>query len=91
VTRTTESLPKGKTLSDYDPKPSMVGKASKAPEDLRIVMEQVYNGNTVIKVPIGRSQKLFTLRIREYLARRGQAAKICKIGEDELYVRLIGV
>jgi hypothetical protein len=54
------------------------------------VMEQVYNGNMVIKVPIGRSQKLFTLRIREYLARRGQAAKICKIGDTELYVRLIG-
>lgn len=85
--RTTTSLPKGKTLEDYD-KPSMVGRASKAPKDLREAMDKVFSGVNVIKVPETRKQSNFIIKIRLYLARRNKEAKICKIGTDELYIRL---
>lgn len=92
--RTTQSLPKGMTLADYDnvevnQHPTW-GTAPKAPQDLKDAIEKMLSGTKVIKVPEGRSQESFIDTIRKYLRRRGQKAQICRIGDDELYVKMKG-
>lgn len=88
--RTTQSLPKGMTLADYDNPAEMTrtGRKSQAPKELQEVLDSVASGNRVVKVPTGRRQFNFILSLRKYFARRDKKAKVCRIGADELYVRI---
>lgn len=91
--RTPTSLPKGMTMADYDVEVNQHptwGTASKAPQDLKDVMEKIFAGNNVIKLPDSRSQTGFMESIRVYLRRRGKKVQICRIGDDELWVKLLG-
>ena len=55
-------------------------------EDIRKCLEY----ENTVKVPDGVSQKSFAQSLRNFLSVGGEVPTICKIGEDELYVRLIG-
>ena len=90
--RTTQSLPKGKTLADYDNpvEVTRTGRKSKAPKELQEVLDSVASGNRVVKVPEGRRQFNFILSLRKWFARRDKNVQVCRIGTDELYVKVKG-
>lgn len=90
--RTTQSLPKGKTLADYDNpvEVTLAGRRSKAPKELQEVLDSVASGNRVVKVPEGRRQFNFILSLRKWFARRDKNVQVCRVGTDELYVKVKG-
>ena len=90
--RTTQSLPKGKILEDYDNpvEVTRTGRKSQAPKELQEVLDSVASGNRVVKVPEGRRQFNFILSLRKWFARRDKNVQVCRIGDDELYVKVKG-
>ena len=93
--RTPTSLPKGKTMAYYDaPKVFRVGKPieqkSKWQDELEMAKRWLMSGETVVQVPEGTTQVNWANQLRTYLSKNGEVPTICKIGDTELYVRLIG-
>jgi hypothetical protein len=89
--KTPTALPKGKTLADYDV-PSQRGRASKpskASPELLAHGLAILEGRKVIDVPPDRTQNNYRFAIHRWLARHGRKAKIPKIGDSTLYVKLL--
>jgi hypothetical protein len=98
--RTTTSLPKGKTMDCYDvPKTIIpmerkynipIERKSKWQDELEQVKRWLQSGERIVQVPEGTTQTNWINQLRMYLGINGEVPTICRIGDTELYVRLIG-